>query len=270
MKLSNRYRNTSGEWALVTGAAGGIGVALAGKLAGLGYNLVLVDIDGGGLDKAAAGLNACHGVQIRTVELDLARAGSAARLHERCLHEGISPSVVVNNAGVFSYNDILATDPARVELFVGLHVTAVSMICRLFGADMAARGRGYILNMSSYSVWMPWPGLALYSATKACIRNFSLAIAAEMGEKGVTVTTVLPAGVTTSLYGLAPKWQNAGRRLGILLTPDDAAEAALAAMLRGRRQYVPGLAMRLVLPLVRSLPGWAVGIARRKTLRFQK
>ncbi len=270
MRLKEKYRAAPEEWALVTGAAGGIGLAMADRLAALGYYLVLADIDGERLSAAVTDLRARHGVKVESVTTDLSQADAARRLHDFCADRGIEPLIVVNNAGVFSYSDILTTDPARIELFAGLHVTTVSLVCRLFGASMAERGRGYVLNISSYSMWMPWPGLALYSATKAYIRNFSVAFAAEMRERGVSVTTVLPAGVTTGLYGLAPKWQNVGRRLGILLTPEHTAEVALAAMFRGRRQYVPGFFMRLVLPLVRSLPGWVVRIARRKTLQFQK
>ncbi len=270
MKISEKYRAAAGDRALVTGAAGGIGLAMADRLAALGYDLVLADIDGGRLSSVAADIRVRYGVRVDTVTIDLSQADAAGRLHDFCSGRGIEPLIVINNAGVFSYNDILATAPARIELFAGLHVTTVSLVCRLFGASMAERGRGYILNMSSYSTWMPWPGLAMYSATKAFIRGFSLSLAAEMRGSGVSVTTVLPAGVTTGLYGLAPKWQNVGRRLGILLTPGRTAEVALAAMFRGRRQYVPGVLMRLVLPFVRLLPGWIIRIARRKTLLFQK
>lgn len=285
-----------GDWALVTGAAGGIGFAFADRLGALGYNLVLADIDGEGLSAAAADLamhygvdggssadqSMRHGIVVRTFAIDLSASDAARRLHDWCGEQNIVPRIVVNNAGIFSYNDITATDPARIETMIGLHVVTVSQICRLFGADMVWRaehlGReandrrkfGYILNMSSYSAWMPWPGIATYSASKAYIRNFSLALAAELRERGVSVTTVLPAGVTTGLYGLVPRLQTLGRRLGLLMTPERVAGLALRAMFRGRRHYVPGFFMRLVLPLVRTLPARAIRLARHKTLKFQK
>ena len=236
----------------------------------LGHNLVLADIDGERLSVAAAELRTCRGVEVRTLAIDLSVSDAAHTLHDWCADESILPVIVINNAGVFSYNDIIATDPVRIETMTRLHVATVSMVCRLFGDDMARRGRGYLLNMSSYSLWMPWPGLAMYSATKAFIRNFSLALDAELRGKGVSVTAVMPAGVTTGLYGLSPQLQNLGRRLGLLMTPEHTAEKALRAMFRRRRQYIPGFAMRLLLPVVRTLPAFVVRFARRKTIEFQK
>ena len=90
-----------------------------------------------------------------------------------------------------------------------------TQLCRLYAADMVRRGcRGHILNMSSYSLWMPFPGLSLYSASKAYLRAFSVAFAKEVREHGIRVTAVCPAGVATDLYGLTPRWQRIGQRLG--------------------------------------------------------
>jgi short-subunit dehydrogenase len=289
-----RYHAAPGDLALVTGAGSGIGRAFADRLASLGYDLALADIDGASLSTTASEIIARHGVRVEVLTIDLSEPGAARRLHDWCSSLGVTPRVVVNNAGVFSYLDIIATDPARIEMMAGLHVTSVSLISRLFGAEMAARGvngadgtdgadgaggtdgarsadrAGYILNMSSYASWMAWPGLAMYSATKAYIRNFSLALGAELRASGVGVTVVMPAGVTTGLYGLSPRLQRLGRRLGLLMTPERMVEKALWAMFRGRRRCVPGVVMRVLLPVVRVLPGCVVGFIRRRTLGYQK
>ncbi len=257
------------DWALVTGAAGGIGRAFAQALAARGYNLVLADISENRLSDVVPELGVSYGVEVRSLAIDLSFSGAARELYDFCVEQGIFPQIAINNAGIFSYQDLVMMDSARIETMVGLHVTTMSLICRLFGAEMAAhKAGGHILNMSSYSAWMPWPGIATYSATKSYIRNFSLALAGELRGKGVYVTTVLPAGVTTNLYGLSPRLQNIGRRLGILMTPEKVVEKSLRAMFRGRRQYIPGLMMRLVLPVVRALPQCIIRFARQKTLKY--
>lgn len=270
MRLKAKWNNPSDEWALVTGGSSGIGLAIAEKLAGMGYNLVLAAIDGPGLKEADRSIEERFGVKSRYVEIDLARPESAGKLHDWCAARNIEPSILVNNAGIFIYNDIIDTAPGRIEAIINLHVLTTSQLARMFAADMARRGRGHILSLSSYSAWMPWPGLALYSATKSYIRSYSRSLAAELRGTGVAATTVLPAGVTTDLYGLSKGLQSLGKNLGILMTPQRTAEVALAAMFRGRKQYIPGFLMRLVLPLVRTLPGCLVRYARRKTQQFQK
>lgn len=269
MRLKDKWNSPGGSWAVVTGGSSGIGLAMSEQLASMGYHLVVVSIDQT-LEEVGARLRGEYNVHVRTLSLNLARPESAGKLHDWCVANQIEPDILINNAGIFIYNDIVNTSTERIETIVNLHVLTTSLLSRLFAADMVGRGRGRILNMSSYSMWMPWPGLALYSATKAYIRNYSKALAAELRGTGVTSTTVLPAGVTTDLYGLSKNLQNIGKNLGVLLTPRRTAEVALAAMFRGRRQYIPGVLMRLVLPVVKVLPGGLVRFARRKTLRFQK
>lgn len=209
--------------------------------------------------------------EVRVIPTDLARVGAAQELYDRIAAEGIEIDVVINNAGIFSFCDILTTPPERIERIVLLHDLTVSQLCRLYAADMVRRGvRGHILNMSSYSLWMPFPGLALYSASKAYMRSFSVAFAKEVREHGIRVTAVCPAGVATDLYGLTPRWQRIGKRLGVLITPDSCARRGLRALWRGRRCIVPDWWNRAWIPLCKVLPMWVLRPIRRFTMKFQK
>lgn len=267
--MKAKWDNKSDEWALVTGGSSGIGLALCERLASMGYHLVIVSIDSA-LERVGERISSEYGVRVVTRSVDLARPDAAAELHEWCDENGIAPSILVNNAGIFIYNDIVNTSPQRIATIINLHVLTTSMLSRLFAEDMVSRGKGRILNLSSYSAWMPYPGLALYSATKIFIRNFSRSLSAELRGTGVTATAVMPAGVTTGLYGLPENLQKLGKNLGILLTPERTAEVALKAMFHGRKQYIPGVLMRILLPMVKTLPGWMVRFARSKTLRYQR
>ena len=71
------------------------------------------------------------------------------------------------------------------------------------------------------------------------MRSFSVAFAKEVRDRGIRVTAVCPAGVATDLYGLTPRWQRIGKRLGVLITPDNCARRGLRALWRGRRCIVP-------------------------------
>lgn len=259
-------------WALVTGAGSGIGRCYALRLAALGYNLLLAGNRREPLEAVKGEILAARAdTDVRTVEIDLARVEAAAELWEAVRREGVAIDVLINNAGMFSFLDILQTPAERIERIVLLHDLTNTQLCRLAAADMVNRGcRGYILNMSSYSLWMPFPGLALYSASKAYLRSFSVAFAKEVAEHGICVTAVCPAGVATDLYGLTPRWQRIGKRLGVLITPDSCARRGLNALWRGRRCIVPDWWNRVWIPLCKVLPMWVLRPVRKFTMKFQK
>lgn len=258
--------------ALVSGAGSGIGRCYARQLAALGYDLVLVGDNRQHLEtvrrELAEGFPQCD---IRIVVCDLARVGAARELFDRTQADGLAIDVLINNAGMFSFRDILQTPEERIERIILLHDLTNTQLCRLYAAEMARRGRGgHILNMSSYSQWMPFPGLALYSASKAYLRAFSVAFAKEVREQGIRVTAVSPAGVATDLYGLTPYWQRIGLRLGVLISADRCARKGLRALWRGRRSIVPDWWNRAWIPLCKILPMWVLRPVRRFTMKFQK
>lgn len=259
-------------WALVTGAGSGIGRSFALQLAAMGYNLVLVGNREEPLKEVAKELKPLVEGQIfRTLSLDLARLEAAEELYEAIGAAGIEIDLVINNAGIFSFCDVLKTDEEKIERMLLLHDMTATKLCRRYAQRMVERGvKGHILNMSSYSLWMPYPGLAIYSASKAYLKAFSVAFSKEVSEQGLTVTAICPAGVATDLYGLTPKLQKLGVRIGGLITPDRCAKRALKALWRGARCSVPDWWNRLWIPLLVVLPMWIIRPIRRYTMQFQK
>lgn len=255
--------------ALVTGAAKGIGRCYADRLASLGYDIVAVDVDAA-VEQAAAEISRCYGVRCTSRICDMARLEAAEDLFAWTCGEGIAVDVLVNNAGIFSFLDVLSTPVERIRRIVLLHDMTTTTMCRLYGEEMARRGGGRILNMSSYSIWMPFPGLSLYSASKAYLKSFSVAFSKEVRERGVSVTAVCPAGIATDLYGLSPRWQKIGLRLGILSSADSCARRGLRAMWKGRRCVVPDWWFRLFIPICQCMPRPLLGWLRRYTMKFQK
>ena len=259
------------EWALVTGAGSGIGKCYATRLAELGYNVIIAGNIAQPLFDLQKELTETYGgIKVEVLVMDLARVEASDELYNHVKEAGIEITVLVNNAGVFSFCDILNTPVERIDRMLFLHDLTMSKNCRLFGADMAARGRGYILNMSSFSVWMPWPGMALYGGTKAYVRSFTKSLAWEMRQHGVNVTAVCPAGVATDLYGLPSKWQRIGRNLKVLVSPDYCARHGLKALWRGKRCIVPDWWNRIGIPLCMILPQWLIKPLRKYTMQFQK
>lgn len=256
--------------ALVTGASTGIGRCYAEQLAALGYNLIIVSRDGELLNKAAREITDTHGVKVSVLAKNLATMTAAEELFEWTKSEGHTIDVLINNAGMFSFCDILDTPTERIKETILLHDVTNTMLCKLFAADMASRGGGHILNMSSYSIWMPWPGLSLYSASKAYLKSFSVAFAKEVREKKVYVTAVCPAGIATDLYGLSKKWQKIGLNIHALSTPKFCARRGLNSLWRRRRSVVPDWWMRLLIPILEYLPMFILRWMRSFTKKWQK
>ena len=256
--------------ALVTGASTGIGRQYAEQLAELGYNLVIVSRTEEALNTAKQEIEEKHGVKVVVKTMDLAVEGSAEALFEWCKAEGHIVDVLINNAGMFSFCDMIDTPVERVKRTITLHDITYTVLCQLFGRDMAERGGGYILNMSSFSVWMPFPGLALYSASKAYTKAFSEPFAKEMRKRNVFVTAVCPAGIATDLYGLNKRWQGIGLKLHALSKPSFCARRGLNSLWRKRQCIVPDWWMRLFIPILAVLPGFVLNWLRNFTFKWQK
>lgn len=240
-----RYNDLSSSLAIVTGATGGIGYQFALELGHRGCRLLLVDIDEKRLYAAADTLTAETGVMVLVLQLDLTAPNAAEVLEDYCNGWGIDPDILINNAGIFSFNPVIETSERKLSTFIDLHMRTVASLSRWFALRRAATGHGWILNMSSMSCWMPMPGIALYSATKAFIRVFSRSLHYEMKDYGVGVTVACPGGIATDLFGLPENLKKLAVNIHVLDTPERFAKKAINKMLRKRKQYINGWLNRL-------------------------
>ena len=230
-----------------------MGLEFSRQLAARGYALVLVGNREQELADAARELG--KETAVRTRFQDLAQPRAADELFTWCGAEDIHPDVLVNNAGMFFFKELQPEDLDRVQAMINLHITTVTRLCILFGREMKERGNGYILNMSSMAARIPAPGITVYSASKAYLRNFGRSLSFELRPYGVGVTTVCPAAIATPLYRLDEKRMKLGVRTGLIRTPQWLVRRALRAMFRRRRVLSPAC-MNIWLPaLVAILPG---------------
>lgn len=241
--------------ALITGACSGIGLAMAQQLAAAGYALVLVSNRAKELEEAAALIRASHRVSVHAVTMNLARAEAAAELEAEVEKLGVEVDILINNAGVFFFGEVMDTPPERAEALLLLHVLTPTLLARRFGRKMRERRRGHLLFISSISAWNDFPGIALYGSSKRYLKSFALALRSELFPWGVNVTVVAPGATATGLYD--PKVVDVGRarRLGVMTGPEPVARAGLEAMFGRRAVVVPGFLSKLF--------AWAMGLAPR-------
>ena len=258
-------------YALVTGASQGIGLQYATQLASTyKYDLVLVSNQEKEIHEVAEKLQAEYGVKTVAVYQDLSTENAATELHQFCKENGYEIEVLINNAGVFYFNDLVKTSEARINLMLHLHIRTVTQLCRLFGGDMRERGKGYILNMSSMSAWMAMPGIQCYNASKAYILNFSRSMWYEMKKYGVGVTAICPGAIDTGLYGLAPNLSKLAVALTVSMPPEKLVKKALKKMFKKKKQAMPGFLNHLFVPLIKHLPDWVVFTVMKRIDCFKK
>lgn len=242
-----------GHLALVTGASSGIGLCFCRELARRGCNLVMVS-NQTCLEECAKKISEEFGVSACPFFCDLTTDDSAARILDFLDSQNLEPDYLINNAGIFSFKEVTATDPDKVRCFIDLHIRAVTELSRAFAIRFSERGRGRILNMSSMSCWMPMPGIALYSATKSYIRVFSRALHYELRDRGVTVTVACPGGIATDLFGLPENLKRLAINISVLTRPETFARKAVNKMLCGKKQYINGLLNRFSIFFVAIMP----------------
>lgn len=244
-------------YAIVTGASSGIGLEFARQLIERGYNVLLVSNEEAVMDRAKE-------LSATGLVLDLAQQSSARELYEYTRAHDMEVEVLINNAGVYHDRDILDDSEAFTGLIMNLHMYTPAMLCYLFGQGMKARGKGYILNVSSVTSKMAAQRLGTYGGTKAFLSHFTRALHVELKPYGVYVTDVSPGAVDTGLYSISPTLTKIGKGLGIIVSPQTLVRRALRALFRGRaKTTIPTVFWHVLTFLILLLPTCALRLIRR-------
>ena len=268
------FRNFE-TYALVTGAASGMGRVYAEKLAAKGYNLVIVDINAKGLEETASMVRAeiasAEGIsdelknsfKVLPVVQDLSVMEAADLIWEKTEAEGCVVEVLVNNAGVMYCQGIAETSERMLKLIMMVHMNTPLLLCRKYVNGMKERGCGYILNISSLAAWMSWPGIGMYGNTKRFVRDYSRELRIECQKTGVSITNAYFGAVDTPLIPLKDSLRKLARGLMVMITPEKAVERALRATFKRRRGTMPGFLNKLFWPFIVILPDCLLGLAYR-------
>ena len=242
--LLERY----GPWALVTGAARGLGAGFAEQLAAAGLNLVLVDVDEEGLEERCEILRQRHEVELRPVVADLAREEFLDALLPRI--DDLEVGLLVNNAGIAKIGEFLPQDRAFLLTQLHVNVRAVMLLTHALGARMQERSRGGIIVVSSGAAWAGSALNANYAASKAWGLVFAESLWAELGDGGVDVLGFMPTTTDTEmLWAQSPKTPRS-----MVMSVEDTVKLALDSLGRkpsifaGTLNRVMHHVMRSVLP----------------------
>ena len=213
--------------ALVTGAAGGLGLAIARRLAADGCRVGLIDIDGDGAVRAAAEIEGAAGFccDVTSEEAVVAAFGWFEATF------GGPPDLLVNNAGIVRFGDPLDYPVEDFRRVVEVNLVGVFLMSREAGRRMAARGSGAIVNITSLNAIQPRPDMGAYPATKAAVAKLTEQFALALGPRGVRVNAVGPGfvyvGMSTPIFCNPEVRAERGRAVpaGRIGTPEEVAAA---------------------------------------------
>jgi NAD(P)-dependent dehydrogenase (short-subunit alcohol dehydrogenase family) len=188
----------AGRVAVVTGAAGGIGLELAAKLAGQGMRIVMSDVDGGRLEAAAAGLDG----EVEAVVANVARPEDVDALAERAWARFGSVDVLCNNAGVTRPGLAWELGVDEWQWLLSVNILGVVNGIRAFLPAMLERGEpGHVVNTASIGGLLPYGGIAAYTATKYAVVGLSESLHLDLRAAGAPIgVSVLCPGPTETEF----------------------------------------------------------------------
>ena len=184
--------------AVITGAGGGVGSALALQLADLHCNLALVDISAHSLEKLATALSH-KGVKVSTHVVDIGDKLQMAALPEQVLEQHGAVNLLINNAGITYQKSFASHSIEDWEKIIAINWWGVLYGCHYFLDALSAAQEAHIVNLSSMSAFVGLPGQTSYCATKAGVKLLSEAMWAEMAKRNIGVTSVHPGAIKTEM-----------------------------------------------------------------------
>jgi len=178
---------------IITGAAAGIGRAIAERFAEAGAELILLDVNEKGLTEVRESLRDSN--QIQVYKVDLSQKKEIDNFWKE-IKEG-EPDILINNAGIFPFKDYLKIDEEFLTKVLNINFNSVFWMCQNFIKKREKKG-GIIVNISSIEAILPFKSeMTIYSASKAAVIGLTRSLAKDYGKQGFRINTLLPGGVIT-------------------------------------------------------------------------
>ena len=191
-------KSLNGRVAVITGAGGGLGRALAAELASHGCHLALVDVDASAVEETAKTLSD-RPIEVSRHLADVSDADRMRALPAEVVaaHGGVH--ILINNAGITIQKSFATHSLADWERMIGINLRGVLHGCHFFREELLRADEAHVVNLSSMCAFLGMPGQSSYCATKAAIKALSESIWAEWALDGIGVTSVHPGAIRTEM-----------------------------------------------------------------------
>ncbi len=225
--------------ALITGASSGIGKEFAKIHAEKGGDMILVARSKDKLEALKTALETQHSIQVEVICKDLGQPNAPKEVYDEVISRGIEIEYLINNAGFGGYGKFHERQWEQDLAMIHLNIVALTALTRFFLPEFVKRNQGKILNVSSTASFLPGPLQAVYFATKAYVTFFSNAIAEELYDTNITVTTLMPGATATEFAKTSG--MDKTNLFEKTVSARSVAEDGYNGMLKGKLDVVSGL-----------------------------
>ncbi|HEX6192343.1 MAG TPA: SDR family NAD(P)-dependent oxidoreductase [Chitinophagaceae bacterium] len=254
----------SNVYTLVTGASEGFGKALSIECARRGMNLILVALPGEELKSLKNYIEKNYAVKAIYFEADLSNNEECSGLFASIREKELQVNILINNAGIGGTHGFEERDAAYYQRLIALNVVAPTLLTHFFLPMLRAHNRSFILNVSSMAGLFVVPNKQVYGGTKSYLLAFSRSLRRELKDKNVSVSTICPGGMNTTLAQIVRNQTLSGIGRWSVMNPENVASVAIESMLRGSEIIIPGRWNRFIVFLNMVLPGIIKDILKKR------
>lgn len=244
------------KYAVITGASSGIGLSIAKKLAQKSYDLLLVGRNEKKLLELQSEFSKQYSVQVQVLIADLSEEEGIRKLVASIQDLGQKIEVLINNAGVGIWGKFADLSWTQQQKMLTLNNTALLAVTHATIPFLVKNKKGYILNIGSTASFQAVPGMAVYSASKGFVVQFSRALHEELKGTGVQVTCVNPGATETAFVERAGMQGSSLEKQAekFNMSPDEVAQIAVDALFAKKNVVTTGLLNQLNYVASRILP----------------
>lgn len=241
-------------YALITGASGGIGLALARELASQKHDVLLVARSGETLKKNCEEIRTTFGTAADHMAVDLSHPEAAFQVKTWLDKKGYSIDILINNAGYGSWGKLKDIPREKLNNMMHLNMQTVADFCKVFLPDLEQQKEAYIMNVSSTAAYQAVPTLSTYAATKAFVLLFTRGLRWELKDTNISVSCLSPGATSTGFIDRANLGMLKEKAEKFSMKAEEVAKIAVKGMFARKAEILPGFLNWLSVGLVRHLP----------------
>ncbi len=241
-------------YALITGASGGIGLAIARELASRKHDVILIARSEDQLRKHAEEIRKQYSVSAEYLALDLANPNASITILEWATSRNFSIDILVNNAGFGSWGKFHEIPESEFRGMMQLNMIALAELCRAFLPQLLKQSKAYILNVSSTAAYQAVPTLSLYAATKAFVLLLTRGLNWELKGTQVSASCLSPGPTSTGFIDRANLQAMKDRAEKFSMKPEEVARIAIEGMYARKPEIIPGFTNWLSAKLAEIVP----------------